>query len=423
MREMYDTLTDIQTRYLNGEFESEEEYHQAMEEAKEYYYQKLQDYSSLYQVSLTTDSRVIKDAWSTDFAGMTQNTESWKISVNRYVGEVEQAFKQWDQTVQSIKNQTVGKNLDELNTKVGNIVTESNNLTTAITKDGGLLDALQSEITEVGNVALKYASVRGEVQGLILEYEELAEKAKIAYNSIDFEENDDDKDDTPPGVKGTVGGDGDLSDVGVDKDTDGFDDFDNRIEETSTTYLTSDSSPVTVYTNLGRGTSTKIAGNRLYHKGTISPNTTQYSGYTFYEVFYDQAGIAYPGYLLRKDYADLKQKASSFDTGGYTGSWGSEGKMAMLHEKELILNANDTTNFLASLEVLREIVNTINLHSMNAQLGGLLSTPHWTGADQSQILEQQVHIEASFPGVQDRNEIEEAFNNLINRASQFVNRK
>jgi hypothetical protein len=27
-----------------------------------------------------------------------------------------------------------------------------------------------------------------------------------------------------------------------------------------------------------------------------------------------------------------------FDTGGYTGSWGSYGKLAMLHEKEMVLN-------------------------------------------------------------------------------------
>jgi hypothetical protein len=38
-------------------------------------------------------------------------------------------------------------------------------------------------------------------------------------------------------------------------------------------------------------------------------------------------------------------------------------------------------------------------------------------------LEQNVKIEASFPGVTDRNEIEEAFNNLVNKASQYANRR
>jgi hypothetical protein len=38
-------------------------------------------------------------------------------------------------------------------------------------------------------------------------------------------------------------------------------------------------------------------------------------------------------------------------------------------------------------------------------------------------MEQNVHIEASFPGVVDRNEIEEAFNNLVNKASQYAHRQ
>ena len=114
---------------------------------------------------------------------------------------------------------------------------------------------------------------------------------------------------------------------------------------------------------------------------------------------------------------------ATMDTGGYTGEWGVEGKLAMLHQKELVLNADDTANFLASLEILREIVNAINLHSLSAQLGGLLSSPGYIGTNNSQVLEQQVHIEASFPNVTERNEIEEAFNNLVNRASQYVNRK
>ena len=41
----------------------------------------------------------------------------------------------------------------------------------------------------------------------------------------------------------------------------------------------------------------------------------------------------------------------------------------------------------------------------------------------TQPLDQNVHIEASFPNVQSHSEIELALNNLINSASQYVNRK
>jgi hypothetical protein len=38
-------------------------------------------------------------------------------------------------------------------------------------------------------------------------------------------------------------------------------------------------------------------------------------------------------------------------------------------------------------------------------------------------MDQNVHIEANFPNVQSHSEIEMALNNLVNSASQYVNRK
>jgi hypothetical protein len=107
-----------------------------------------------------------------------------------------------------------------------------------------------------------------------------------------------------------------------------------------------------------------------------------------------------------------------FNTGGYTGSWsGSYGKLAMLDQKELVLNAGDTENFLASMELLNKIVSAIDLYSMNSQLGGALYSPSIGTIGGGDLLEQQVHIEASFPNVSSHSEIEEAFNNLVNQAS------
>ena len=41
----------------------------------------------------------------------------------------------------------------------------------------------------------------------------------------------------------------------------------------------------------------------------------------------------------------------------------------------------------------------------------------------NETLEQTVTIHAEFPNATNHNEIEEAFNNLINTASQYANRK
>jgi hypothetical protein len=48
-----------------------------------------------------------------------------------------------------------------------------------------------------------------------------------------------------------------------------------------------------------------------------------------------------------KDATWLKQQLasrgiSSFASGGYTGDWGTDGKLALLHEKEIVLNEEDT---------------------------------------------------------------------------------
>ena len=115
---------------------------------------------------------------------------------------------------------------------------------------------------------------------------------------------------------------------------------------------------------------------------------------------------------------------ASAKTGMYTGSWAGadveeNGRLAFLHQKELVLNADDTQNFLDATQILRTIDLSTNMFSKG--LGNII-TP-WIGDMRQQELEQNVHIEASFPNVTEHNEIERAFDNLINRAAQYVNRK
>ena len=126
----------------------------------------------------------------------------------------------------------------------------------------------------------------------------------------------------------------------------------------------------------------------------------------------------YSLYYIRDQFVN----ALGFNTGGYTGSWGPEGKMAMLHQKEIVLNETDTANFLESIKLLRSILNFIDLQATNAQFSSLLSSSRFTPST-SEVLEQNVHIDAHFDNVTDRNEIVEAFNTLVNRASQYANRK
>lgn len=112
----------------------------------------------------------------------------------------------------------------------------------------------------------------------------------------------------------------------------------------------------------------------------------------------------------------------SFDTGGYTGEWGLDGKFAMLHEKELVLNKDDTTHFLQAIDIVRQISELIDLNALSSA-GGLSSLLAATASSSSQKLEQQVTIHAEFPNVTDKDQITEAFTDLVNLASQYANRK
>ena len=113
-------------------------------------------------------------------------------------------------------------------------------------------------------------------------------------------------------------------------------------------------------------------------------------------------------------------KVAMFDSGGYTGSWGSSGKLAMLHEKELVLDANDTQNLLAAVNVIRELNSAIDLRAGVSGLASSISMLSPNGGNST--LDQNVTIHAEFPNATDHNEIEEAFKTLVNRASQFASR-
>jgi TP901 family phage tail tape measure protein len=51
----------------------------------------------------------------------------------------------------------------------------------------------------------------------------------------------------------------------------------------------------------------------------------------------------------------------SFDTGGFTGSGFSDGKLAILHQKELVLNQMDTSNILKAVNLVRNFASNIQL--------------------------------------------------------------
>ena len=132
--------------------------------------------------------------------------------------------------------------------------------------------------------------------------------------------------------------------------------------------------------------------------------------------------VAIADKLDKYSYETLGRMLGAFDTGGYTGSWGSSGRLAMLHEKELVLNREDTSNILGAVDMVRNIAQVIDL---NARATNQAMSTAFNAASVSsgnQVFEQQVTINADFPNATDRDEIIAAFDNLTNLAMQYAGR-
>lgn len=120
-----------------------------------------------------------------------------------------------------------------------------------------------------------------------------------------------------------------------------------------------------------------------------------------------------------------KFAASKFDTGGYTGHWtgdgdpdSNDGKLAFLHQKELVLNEKDTENMLKIVQTVRAITTSLKDQMFDAASASL---GQYTNVEATpQELQQKVEIDATFPNVHDASEIEKALLGLTDQASQYA---
>lgn len=117
-----------------------------------------------------------------------------------------------------------------------------------------------------------------------------------------------------------------------------------------------------------------------------------------------------------------KSDIVGYDTGGYTGDWNSNnGRLAMLHKKELVLNAHDTDNMLSAITIMRDLTANLGATLLNKMASITSGSVGVIGQGMGNTgLEQSVVINAEFPNATSAREIEDAINNLVNRASQHI---
>lgn len=341
-------------------------------------------------------------------SNMTNNTVNFEQYLSDLLAQAENNFNNYRDTVANVADDT-GTSLDQLDSYL-----EQTSDSTDRLADAGMnaTDAMWQQIDAIMSLCDQYAQMLDIVYQNINAQRELA--AAIAA-TIAAEAN---KEASSTGENSSLGSSG----LGYDPNTDYNDLISDGIRQGWLTYGSS------TYEQLNAQRNNKIQGEGLYEDKYINGMPA--------EQYFASVNKGETPYQWNNQ-SSWKDKLSSlgisgYASGGYTGEF-SNGRLAILHEKELVLNQEDTKNILAAVEVVRSFTPEL-LRSIESTLDNNVIALIGTLADKissnAQVasthdtLEQIVTIEhVEFPNVTSANEINQALESLVNDAAQWASRR
>ena len=386
MQEAVEKFQEINANYQAGMYASEEEYNKAMLEAQQYYYDLLKTYQEQYQLASELIAHDSSEAYVEALDMNIDSLEDFKNATNDYLSNCNDAFNQWKDNTSEVSD-VIGEDLDETVNKIDDVVNASDDLTDKIT--GEVIPGIEDELWAVREVTDAWAEQRDQLYETIRVYEELIKTIReVILAQMESQQSIN----TP------------SSDIGAP-----LPDYSAAMADVK--YGTPE------YNEWLQNRADKIAAG--YDVGTATNERLD-----AYFKKYDDGGakIKSMGYKFFTDVPDsVWKELVGFKTGGYTGNWGNGGKVALLHEKELVLNQEDTSNLLNTISFVREIVSTLEQNARLASIGfNNLSSNNFLTDFNKEAIRQEVSIVAEFPNAVDHSEIEMAFNNLINDATQYI---
>lgn len=401
-------LQALQEQRLAGEID-EETYQKRVLETKNFYLPILKtleqnNLDALEDMNETSTSH-INDSWTRMFNesgyGLKGKTEEWEDFTIDAISDVDEKFREWQNTLSEFVEPEVTSSLTNLKEKTNELKTAAEELRQEISEN--FHEKVEPLLDDIQKITDAWALQEKPIQNLITDYQELAREAVEATKVIQEETRKQEQ------SQRTV-----APNVGNDSN------YGNGSSGSNGNFGSESNIPTPVkwhvYANVD-------GQPEMFLNKTFTDKSSAEEALKPYKTLKDDKTIpkgVVHGYLEEIDSDGQKKTIASLLTGGYTGSWGPDGKIAMLHEKELVLNADDTKNFLAGISILRDIVSVIDLQAMNAAAASTIAAPSINIPSSS--LNQNVTIAAEFPNVSNHLEIEEAFNNLVNRASQYANR-
>lgn len=373
--------------------------------------------------------------------GAEGQTEAWTNSFDEVITQHRLFNDESENNMTELSNNIIN-NLDELDSqreyfteeaKMGNqglkdtvnqVTSSVQNLSNSVIRNGGLADSMQTAINKAQNLTTAFFNQYDALKDLIQGYSDAANKANNLYNrTVDLINAQVALNHAQNGATSVTWGSGGVSAVyGDGTIQNGNSDYKNvnitPKQEQSSAKKTTNNSQFNSFVVQGKW--------RIINK---NPDGTA-------DIYDDETAHWIP-HVSSSNLWQYGLSLKGYKTGGYTGTWTSgktgmytgswngpdieeNGKLAFLHQKELVLNANDTENMLSAVKLIRQISQNIDLQALSQAQGLSVQAAQFSAGGQT--LEQEVTIHAEFPNVSDHNEIEEALSNLVNRAAQFASR-
>ena len=333
------------------------------------------------------------NTYAKDLDNMTQNTTNFEEQLRSLLDEAQQHFQNYQDKVQNVASET-GSTLDNLANETDKVSESTDQLAQ---RGQEASEALWEQVTAAQQAADQYAALAAQIWEAVEAAKTLA--AQMASNAAS------------------------NSGLLYDKNTD----YKALIEQglVNGWFQYGDET----FKSLVAQRDEKIKNEDKWKNETQGGE--QFKDYTQGSNVGEWAQGRYDTYDKWNDALDKLKKNYGLATGGYTGTF-EDAKLAFLHEKELVLNKEDTENILAAVQAVRTIGSDLFKSIEKSLDGNVVAAMNLMGQRLNPVstmptegtIEQTVHIDkVEFPNVTSRSEIEEAFVSLTNDAAQWARRK
>ena len=427
--EMYANMNSDIKALNPKDFASEEEYMAAAKKITESYQKQFAALSSIYETAKKNLAKnaydLVKESGGTEEEALKAQNQAYNKEISdmldkftsgnfnnitaEMLRQMQEAYNQYSGDVSGALS-GVGSSLGQIDGSLKDVLNSSNNMGNYIS--GTLIPVINNEITSVYNGMKAFTD---NTSSLLSNIEALKTNSTETENST--KENKKQEEQIKNTTEALVGKTGLIAAL-------------KKAEEELVIYRKQASkftSSVTAQRDIVN--SLKASINALRSKTiTITTVHTSVSGAVAKKPSSKTKAFNGGGFGVKSLYNSLPK----YDSGGYTGTFGAEGREAILHEKELVLNQKDTTNFLSAIKLMRSLGNETIQKISNAFNNKTITPANnislnkidkaSTVDNNKAMVEQNIEIKADFPNVNNAEEIKTAFNSLVNEASQYVNR-